>query len=846
MWKATLKGLLAHKVRLALTALAVVLGVGFVVGTYVLTDTMNRAFDDLFRVINKGVAVQVQAVPKFTATGPGGQDAGTPERVPGSLVDRIKQVPGVRTAEGTLAGYAQLVAKDGKAVTTGGAPTLGVSTVTDPELSGTTVRAGRRPQTAGEIAIDAHTAQKYGFQLGDRVKVLLQGPPTEATIVGIFGFGSADNLGGATLVAFDSQTAQVALNGGGNYDTIDVAARPGVVPTDLRDRIQQILPSGVEAKTGAEAAQASANDIKKALSFFNIALLVFAGISLFVGAFIIFNTFSILIAQRTRELALLRALGASPAQVRRSVMAESLIVGVVASAIGIVAGLGIAVGLKGLLRAFGIVLPTASTAVLPRTIIAALIVGVGTTVVSAVAPAMRASRVPPLAAIREAQPAEYRRSARRTLTGGIITLLGIGVLSLGLFAGKGAASVGFGAALVFFGVAVLSPLVAGPMARAIGAPLPRISGVSGKLGRENAMRNPRRTASTAAALMIGLGLVSFVSIFAASIKASSTVALEQTLKADYIVSSPQFQGFSQDIAHQLQASAAFSSVAAFRIGTFGYQGRAQQLSGVDPSELSGVATVNMEAGSVSALGDGDVLVYKQTAASNGWKLGTTIPVQFARTGAQPLVVVGIYTDNRLLGNYLVSLGTYETNFTEQLDFFVLAKTAPGASQAQARAAIDGVSKAFPNVKIEDQVQFRQSQAKQIDQLLGLVTALLGLAIIIALFGIVNTLALSIFERTHELGLLRAVGMARRQVRSMVRWEAIIIAVFGAILGTAVGVFFGWAMVRALRSQGITVLSLPVGQLLTYVAVSGLMGVVAAAFPARRAARLDVLKAIAQE
>jgi putative ABC transport system permease protein len=846
MWRATIKGLFAHKVRLALTALAIVLGVGFIAGSYILTDTMNKAFDNLFTGLEKGVAVEVSGVPQFKANGPGGEDAGQAERVPGSLIPTIEAVQGVRTAEGTLTGYAQLVGKDGKPITTGGAPTLGTAVVQDPQLSAVTTREGRLPQTSGEIGVDAGTARKHDLHVGDNVTVLLQGPSMRARIVGIFGFGSADNLGGATLVGFDPKTAQQALNGGGSWDAIEVAADKGVVPTELRDRIQEVLPKGVEAKTGQEAAQASSDQIKQGLSFFNIVLLVFASIALFVGSFIIFNTFSILIAQRTRELALLRALGASAKQVRRSVLAEATITGILASVVGLGFGFVIALGLQGLLRAFGIELPSTALQLLPRTIIVALLVGVITTVAASVMPAIRASRVPPIAAMRDTGPTEYTGSRRRTIAGVIVTILGIAALAAGLFAGKGAALVGLGAAVIFLGVAILSPLVARPFARVAGAPLPRVSGVAGKLGRENAIRNPRRTASTAAALMIGLGLVSFVSIFAASIKTSTAQVLEQTLKADYIVSTSQFVGFSQDVADRLASDQAFSSVEEFRQGIFGLNGRAQQVQGVDPSKLNDVMQVKLQSGSLSALGPGDVLVYKETAKSNGWKVGDTITAEFARTGKQPLRIVGIYTDNRLLGNYLVSLDTFDSNFTQQLDMVVLAKTAPGVSQATAKAAVTRVAKEFPNVKLEDQAQFRQSQANQINTLLALISALLGLAILIALFGIINTLALSIFERTREIGLLRAVGMARRQVRTMIRWESVLIAVFGAVLGAAVGIFFGWAMVHALKSQGITALTVPVGQLLIYIVIAGIFGVLAAVWPARRAARLDVLQAIVTE
>jgi len=670
-----------------------------------------------------------------------------------------------------------------------------------------------------------------------------------ATIVGIIGFGSgSDSLGGATLVGFDPAIAQIALNGHGAFDQIDVAAKPGVSDSDLRDRIQAVLPSGVQAKTGVQSAQDASHDIKKSLSFFTIALLVFGFISLFVGAFIIFNTFQILVTQRTRELALLRALGATARQIRVSVMSEAFVVGVVSSVAGLGAGFGIALGLQGLLRAFGIVLPSTSDQLLPRTVIAALIVGIGTTFFSSVMPAVRASKLPPIAALREAEPAAYVPSRRRLFTGIGVTLLGALALLFGLFGpAKNAASlVGLGAALVFFGVAVLGPILARPVGKFIGAPLPRLRGIPAKLGRENAVRNPKRTASTAAALMIGLGLVSFVNIFAASIKASATAALEQTLRADYIVSSSSFTGFSQDVAVRLRGNQAFSAVEEFRQGIFGLNGNATQVTGTDPALLDKVANVTFQSGSLSALGTNEVAVYRKTADSNDWHLGSTFRAQFARTGFVPLKIVGIYSDNRLLGNYVVSLGTYERNFTEQLDTFVLLKTAPGAKPAQAAAGVQAVKTQFPNVKIENQAEFRASQAKMINQVLALVTALLGLAILIALFGIVNTLALSIFERTREIGLLRAVGMARKQIRSMVRWEAVIISLFGALMGMVVGIFFGWALVRALHSQGVTVLSVPGGQLVIYLVVAGLFGVLAAVLPARRAAKLDVLKAVVTE
>jgi putative ABC transport system permease protein len=400
--------------------------------------------------------------------------------------------------------------------------------------------------------------------------------------------------------------------------------------------------------------------------------------------------------------------------------------------------------------------------------------------------------------------------------------------------------------VVFFGVAVLGPVLARPISRLIGAPLPRLRGVAGKLGLENAVRNPKRTAATAAALMIGLGLVAFVSIFAASITSSSDRILEETLRADYIVSSEQFTGFSQAIAEELEASEAVGAVAEFRAGVVGLDGRATQIQGVNGATLSQVANVEVVSGSVQDLGQDEVLVFDETAESNGLRVGSRVTFEFARTGGQELTVVGIYGNRELLGDWVISLETYDQNFTEHLDIVVLAKIAPGASRQEAEAAVDRVAERFPNVRIQDQAEFREAQRQQINQILGLVTALLGLSILIAGAGIVNTLALSVFERTREIGLLRAVGLSRRQVRSMVRWEAVIIAVFGAVLGTVVGIFFGWAMVQALSDQGIRVLSVPAGRLAVYIVLAGLIGVAAAVFPAWRATKLDVLKAIVTE
>jgi len=845
MWNATIKGLLSHKLRLALTALAIVLGVSFVSGTYVLTDTMGAAFTGLFQDVNKGVDVVVHTKETFT-----GQQGDVRDPMPESLLATIQRVDGVKVAEGSVNGYAQFVGKNGKAVTTGGAPTLGVSASQAPELSSsTTLRAGQRPTGPGEIAVDARTASKQGFKVGDRVKVLLQGPARVFTISGIVGFGEADNLGGATLAVFDLKTAQQVLNRPGQFDEIDVVAQPGTSDTQLRERIAAAVPAKYEAVTGSDQAKRSADEINKGLSFFTTALLAFAGVALFVGAFLIFNTFSIIVAQRTREMALLRCLGASRRQVLGSVLLEAGIVGVAASLVGLGLGLVLAVGLRAMLNAFGIDLPTTSTRFEPRTVIVSLAVGVVVTLVSSFWPALRATRVPPVAALREEAATRPARSIRRrSVLGSLVTLIGVGLLMLGLFrdTGNRVANVGAGVVVIFLGVAALSPLIARPLAGGIGWPFARAFRLPGNLARENGMRNPRRTASTAAALMIGVALVTFAGIFVASAKSSFGSILDKSVTADYILTTQTFQGFSPELAKRMADLPELEAVTAVRSATWKLNGQSQTLSGVDPTSYDELVRTETTSGDIGALASGGVAVQDTVAEQHGWRVGSVVPMEFPRNGVQQEPVKAIYKSNSLNGNYLLSLADYQKGYSDQIDSLVIAKARPGVAAATARAAVDRVAGDFPNVRVQDQAQYKEQTGKQLDQLLNLVRGLLLFAILIALFGIVNTLALSVFERVRELGLLRAVGATRRQVRSMIRWEAVIIAVLGAVLGLLVGVFFGWAMVRALASQGFGEFTVPAGQLVAYVVLAGLAGVLAALLPGRRAARVDMLRAITTE
>lgn len=849
MWRATWKSLLAKKLRLALTTFAIVLGVGFMAGTYVLTDTMNDVFQDIFQTSLTGTDVVVRAESAFAPSqaGPGGGGTEGRDPLPESLLATVAEVDGVERAWGDVSGYAQFVdPATGETIGAVGPPTFGTSY--DPDSPFLELRDGEPPQGSDEVAVDASTADRYGLEIGQRIEVLFEGPSREFTIAGIYGFGESDNIGGATAAIFDLQTAQQVLGKVGVLDAINAAAAEGVSPTDLRGRIDAVLPETAEAVTATTVADELTDLLTEALGFFRIALLVFAFIALFVASFIIFNTFSIITAQRTRELALLRALGATQRQVTVSVLGEAAVVGLVASVIGLGVGILIALGLRSLLSGFGVDLPSQGLTVLSRTVIVSILVGTIVTVVSSFIPARRAAGVAPVEALREGQPVLAGAPLHRRLVWGtVVTAVGVASLAFGLFADTSSAaqSIGLGAAVTFLGIAILSPLVARPVARVLGVPLAHL-GVPGRLGQENAMRNPRRTAATASALMIGLGLVAMVTILASSLKASFTSALEQTLKADLTLTTTSFTPFSPEVADLVRAVPEAGSVSELRQNGFRINGSTSFVTAVDPETIEQVATLDIEDGTTDALSQGSLLVHRDAAEDNGLEVGSRVVLAFPATGEEEFIVGGIYGENRFVGDWVMSISTYERLYTEQLDTFVMVKGSEGVSPGELQRAVASAVEAYPNVEVQDQAAFREKQAGFIDQLLGLVTALLLFAVLIALFGIVNTLGLSIFERTHEIGLLRAVGMTRTQVRSMIRWESVIIAVFGALLGIAIGIFFGYALQQALKTEGLTELEIPGVQLFVYLILAGVAGVLAAVLPARRAAKLNVLEAISYE
>lgn len=847
MLKVTLKGIAAHKVRLITTTLAVLLGVAFMAGTFVLTDTVGKTFDDLFATVDAGTDAVVRMPASVKSSEMGTQ---RPD-IPADVLATVKRTPGVAAAEGTVQGYAQIVGKDGKAIgkPSNGPPALGFAWPAVPELNPLRLVSGRAPTRAGEVVIDKHSADEGDLHVGDRATILTQRPPEQMTVVGIIKFGTADSPGGATVAAFDLATAQRLIGQPDTFNNISVVAEHGVSQDQLKANLERTVGAGHEVVTGKTFTEENQSEIRRGLSFFNSFMLTFALVALFVGSFMIYNTFSIIVAQRAREMALLRAIGAGRRQVFGSVVIEALAVGVVASIAGILAGLGLALLLKAMLVALGFDLPATGLVLLPRTVIVSFVAGAGITLVSAVVPARRASKVPPVAAMRDVEIEHGSGSRLRLLLGGLILAAGIALLFTGLYGG-GIGAVGLGALVMFLGGAALGPIFVTPLARFVGWPLPRFRGVTGQLARENTMRNPKRTASTAAALMIGVGLVAFITVFGSSAKASINKTIDQSVTGDFVIDSGSFMhgGFSPDLAAKLNRVAGVEGATGIRMGLAELDGRNTAILAVDPTRALKMVDVGVTSGDVKDLEQaGTIAVLDHTAESHHWKVGSTIQAKFPDTGTtKPLKVVAIYSEAQPAGKYLTGIPTFDANYTQQFDAQVWVKLVDGAKPEEVRPAIEQVAKAYPNADVQDMTEFKDAQAKQINQMLSLVYAMLFLAVFIAGLGIANTLALSIFERTRELGLLRAVGMTRPQLRTSVRWEAVMISVIGAVNGIAIGIFFGWSVTKALSDQGFNQLRVPFGGLLVVLLLAAALGVIASLLPARRAARLDVLRAIAAE
>ena len=704
--------------------------------------------------------------------------------------------------------------------------------------------SGRGPATSAEVAVESSTLKRSRLQVGDHTQALVGSKPRQVTIVGEVSFSTS--LAGATIVLVDRATALEQFAPDGTVPSFSLRAAPGVSQQQLRDRVAPTLPATAEAVTGATVTKELNDDVGQALGFINTFLLVFAGVSLFVGAFIIANTFSMLVAQRTRELALLRAMGASRWQVRRVVLGEALILGLFGSVVGIGAGIGIAAGLKAAMNAIGLEI-AGGLPVHARTIVVSLIVGTLVTVISALLPAIRASRVAPVAAMRDDVATPVAGVFRRGLIGVVVLAAGVALVVPSVLADSVPwLLVAGGAVLVVIGALVAAPAATRPVVRLISVPASLLGSTVGRLARENALRNPRRTAATASALMIGLALMAGVSVIASSMKASISSIVDKEITADYVLNGGGATPFPNSVAQSVSALPGVSTVANLGDLQRKVGGKDLFATAADARSIAENVRLDVTSGSLGSLNQGQVLISDDTAKSNHWKVGQTLPGTAGTIKSLPLTVGGIYKSSQALGSPVIAsrqLYSRVVPVSMQGDFMLYVKAKPGTDQAALRTSLERTVKPFIVVSVQDGDEFSNSQASQVNTLLYILYVLLALSVVIAVLGIINTLALSVFERTREIGLLRAVGMSRRQLRRMISIESVFTAVFGAVLGAVLGLAFGLTVQRGLVSQGLETLSIPWGPLLAVIVGSALAGMLAAILPAWRAVRLNVLQAI---
>lgn len=846
----TFRGVLARKFRILLTILAVVSGVAFVSGAFILTDSVKKSINDLFAVLSEGIDLEVRSVVAFGDPARADRDP-----IPGSLVDTIAAVDGVRLAEGNLLRAATVIKSDGEPLATSG-PSFGIAWVGPDGLDGRTLIEGRAGTTDGEVTLDKSSARRAGHEVGDVITIVGPQGKGDFTLVGLTGTGDTDGGGGASIAAFDPITADEFLGANGLVDSIYVAVDDDASSTSVQDELNAILPSNVEVITGEQSAQETAGAINDIIGIFGNVLLGFAAVSLFVSAFLIFNTFAIIVSQRLRELALLRAVGASVRQIRSMIIGESLIVSVIATILGIFAGMGVAVGIVALFNSTGAAFPSASLIVSLRTVLVSVLVGVGVTVAAALIPALRAGRIPPVAAMRPELGFSALQKNRRLVVGSVVFAVGLLAFAWGILAQPGGAagtlgSSGLGAVLLFLGVASLSTTVAAPASRIISRVLPlpfwpMTRSVAGRLGSRNAQRTPRRTASTASALMIGLALVSTVAVIASSIQKTFRDQISTSVSADFFITNgpANFQGLPTAFAERLAELPELSAVSPFRGSDALVNGDPKELGAVRGSAFGELVDIDLLRGSIESLDDGRILLHRDPAADYGVDIGDELTVTWQNGSESVLQVGGIFADSTIAGNWLVGIDLLASVSTaEPVDFFIGAKIADGVEIPDARSAVEAIAEDFPSAEVQDQAEFQQSQEDQIDQLLTIIYGLLAISIAIAVLGIANTMALSVFERTREFGLLRAVGMSKRVLKRSIRWEAIIVAVFGASLGVIVGVPLGAAVASVLPDTIIQTIVVPYGTIVNILIAAVVVGIVAAVGPARRAAKLDVLQAI---
>jgi putative ABC transport system permease protein len=847
MAKVALRGLMDHKGRLVSTLLAVALGVAFVAGVLMLTDTMNKSFDDLFATAYEGT----DAVVRSDQTIDDGMGGEIRTRVDAALLDTVLAAPGVADAEGSVQGYARIINKDGDPVGNPamGPPTFGGNWQTVDALNGFTIDDGRAPQSAGEVVIDRGSADDADYQVGDRVPIQTRSASDEYELVGIARFGNADSPGGATYALWTTQEAQRLVGEPGKYDSIGVVAEAGVSQTEVThsvsDELRAAGDSGVEVLTGKQITEESQSDLKDQLSFITVFLLVFAIIAVIVGTFVIYNSFSIIVAQRGREMALMRAVGASRRQVRRSVFVEALAIGILGSIVGFVLGLGVASVLVNVFDLPG------SLVVRPNAATIALFVGVVVTLVSALVPAWRASRVPPVAAMRDLAVESGGLSRPRLLAGIVATVGGVVLVVVGANM-RSATMVGIGAGLAFVGLMLLGPALARPFSRGIGAPIRRVRGVTGELAKENAGRNPKRTSATAQALMIGVGIVSFFLVVNASLRASIDKFLDDSFTGDFVIDSGTFGvvGLPTEVADRVSRVPGVADVVPLRFSPAKIAGDDTAVTGTSAGVFDVIEGLRLVDGSDS-LSRGTILLTRDKARELGVSVGDRVTAGFVNTGEHTYTVGGTYDTEQEgtgIGDFVLDLDDYDEAVgpADVTDSTVFVQLDPAVSVSEVQPDIEAAVADFPTAKVQSVDEYKDAIGNQFNAILLLMLGLLALALIIALIGIANTIALSVLERTRELGLLRAVGTSRPQLRAMIRWESVIIAVFGTLLGLVVGLLGGWGLITAFSDEGFTVFSVPYGQIIAVVVIAAAAGIVAAVLPAWRGSRMNVLDAIHTE
>jgi putative ABC transport system permease protein len=840
----TLQGLWARKRRVIGTATAIVLGVAFLSATLVLGDTLDASFGSVFRQANAGTDVIVRSARSINSD-QGRQRAPLDDRV----VEQVAAVPGVAHAAGEITGTAQILGSDGSPIGGQGPPTDAGNWVDDAQLNPYRITSGRAPAKVGEAVIDARSAEQGGISVGDTATIRTP-DAVKVEVVGLVGFGDATSMAGATYVAFTDEQAVELLGRPGQVSEVRVRGDGTVSDDALRDAVAEVVPDRAEAITGAELTAEQQADIQgDFLGFLKNFLLAFAGVALVVATFSIANTFTILAAQRSRESALLRAIGASRSQVLRIALVEAAVIGIVASAVGLVAGLGLALGLKALLAGFGLDLPGDGLVVETAPMVVSFGIGLVATLVAATIPAVRSSRIAPVEALRDAAAEATATSKVRAAIGAVLAVLGAAVLITATNSPDGAMGrAGIGALLVFVAAVTLGPVLARPAASVVGAPVARGRGLVGQLARRNAMRNPRRTAGAALALVIGAAVVALFATFGSSLSASIDKTVSQSFGGDLVVMQDSFSGagLSPKLAPAIEAlpevdqTVALSNVTATRDGTTVYP------TAGNPQDMAALLDLDVQQGDLAGLTSDQVAITTSYADDEHLALGDDITLRFADDRSATYEVGAIYGVGELLGNIVMTQDAWEPHQLRPGNVAVLVGLSDGTSLEQGRAAVEQVAEAHGGPKVEDRDQYIDRVAGQVDQLLTLVYGLLVLAILIALIGLANTLSLSIHERSRELGLLRAVGLTRGKLRAMVRWESVITAVVGTVVGLGVGTFLGWGLVRALSAQeGFVSFEMPTATLGVVLVLSIGAGVLAAVRPAHRAAKLDVLDAIAE-